>query len=199
MSKMNLIPSLSLHRLSIGVCVLLSVLVATSTAVAELERFLDQAEWEAAVNNNFVTIDFTGYEDNTPITDQYAHLGAHFTTFDVISGPSNAYPNDQWGLQGFDEIMIEFDMDVQWVAIHFPGLAQFEVWRDGLPIEESQWLAGGFGGIISDEPFDAVRIWSPASGVISLDDFHFGPPIPGPGALAVLALAGLATRGRRRR
>ena len=176
------------------------IFATASTAVAELEMILDQAEWESAVGGNFETIDFTGFPDLTPITHQYADLGVHFTSFAVISGPSNAYPNDQWGIHGFNELFIEFDMDVQWVAIDFPGFVQIEIWRNGQFVEASAGFGSGghgfFGGIISDAPFDAVRIWSPAGGGVSLDDFHFGPPIPGPGVLAVL---GIAAVGRRRR
>ena len=181
-------------------CVLLS-----TTAQAALQEFEDKAEWVDAVGGDFTTIDFTGFPAGTIITDQYQHLGVDFVSDsqDRISGPINGYPNDLWGLRGFTDVTLAFSSPIQWFAMDFPGDMRVELTLRGEHVANSGWFgmsgAGHFGGVISDQPFDGVRLLDPVANTVDLDDIHFGPPIPAPGALAALALAGLAPRGRRRR
>ena len=57
--------------------------------------------------------------------------------------------------------------------------------------------AGNFGGLISDQPFDQVRMYDFLDVIMFMDDLHFGPPIPTPGAFVPLGLLLLARRRRR--
>ena len=53
-------------------------------------------------------------------------------------------------------------------------------------------------GIISDQPFDAVRSFDTAGDGQFIDNLYFGDVIPAPGAMAMFGLAALTTRRRRR-
>jgi Flp pilus assembly protein protease CpaA len=70
--------------------------------------FHERAAWEAAVGD-FVTIDFTGFPDDTVITDQYANQGVVFSDGnDRIRVSESLFPLDGAGLRGgpFDDIGI---------------------------------------------------------------------------------------------
>ena len=93
MSKLNLTISLL-------------IMAPANTIYAELQSFDDFDQWAAAISGEYSTMDFTGFPDDTHIDEQYADLGAHFTTLDIVSGPSRSlYPNDGWGLNGFQLII----------------------------------------------------------------------------------------------
>jgi len=78
----------------------------------------------------------------------------------------------------------------------------FRLYNQGQLIYTSGIFGGGgvgwFGGLISTQPFDAAVIIDPL-GYVFIDDLHFGPPIPGPGALALLGAAALFAQRRRKR
>jgi hypothetical protein len=57
---------------------------------------------------------------------------------------------------------------------------------------------GFFAGVVSTEPFDSVVLRDWADDLAFIDNLHFGPPIPAPGALGVLAVAAIILPGRRR-
>ncbi len=60
--------------------------------VADVVEFTDKDEWVATAND-FVTIGFTGFNDNTFITDQFAELGLLFSDGDDnIPGPRHHLP-----------------------------------------------------------------------------------------------------------
>ena len=172
-----------------------------SSASGEITRFANRAEWEAAVGP-FTTVDFTGFPHGTVVTEQYANLGAHFTDANdtIYYNPSSFY-NDDYGLDGNGDITVAFDQPIFWIAVDYPGLMQFKLFSGGeLAYTSSEFGMGGaglFAGLLSTEPFDAAVLIDPA-GEAEIDDLHFGPPIPAPPALALLALAA-ARPGRRRR
>ena len=89
------------------------------------------------------------------------------------------------------------------IAVDYPGGMQFELYREGELIYTSSEFgsvgAGLFAGLVSSEPFDEVLLndWDPWLQVF-IDDLHFGPPIPAPSVLAVLAAGLLAPRRSRR-
>jgi len=174
----------------------LTVILIVSAASAEFVEFTEKDEWIDAVGD-FTTIDFTGFEDNTPIVDQYADLGVTFPGFDVISGETFfLFPNDGWGLQGFDEINVELDQPINYIAMESPGKFAFELYVNDELIHTTQEFGFGstgpaiFGGLKSDRPFDRLRIIDPNDPAVSLDDLFFGPPIPAPGVLGLFALMG---------
>ena len=87
------------------------------------------------------------------------------------------------------------------IAADFPGRLIYHLyWQGQLFYSSSNF--GGFGsghfaGLISDQPFDKAFIVDPNGGLF-IDDLHFGPAIPAPGALALAAIAGAFTSRRRR-
>jgi MYXO-CTERM domain-containing protein len=52
---------------------------------------------------------------------------------------------------------------------------------------------------VSPQPFDEIRITDPVGSQVSIDDLHFGPPIPAPGALGLFGFALLGAHRCRRR
>jgi hypothetical protein len=185
-----------------GQCVGLAVCAISALrlcASAEVLEFEDKAAWEAAVGE-YTTIDFTGFEPGTPITDQYADQGILFTDCDCyIKGESwYGYPNDGWGLKDWVGIHMEFARPQLWIATEFPVRNVFQLYFEGELIYESGWFSGGgpgaFGGLVSDQPFDEVTIYDLIGGV-NIDDLHFGVPSP---ATPLLFLIGLYRAARRR-
>ncbi|MCH8150792.1 MAG: hypothetical protein IH830_00280 [Planctomycetes bacterium] len=166
-----------------------------------VEEFTDKDEWIAAVGR-FTTIDFTGFPDGTPITDQYADLGVLFVGgTEHIFLSDFLFPNDGAGLRGpFTNIVTQFDEPQLWIAVDFPGLIQFELFSGGNLIYTSSVfddILGPFAGLLSTQPFDMVVLDNPADLSVAIDDLFFG--VPGPGGLPLLALATLFSLRSRRR
>jgi MYXO-CTERM domain-containing protein len=184
------------------ICLMASLLAAVSVARAEVVEFTDPDAWAAAAGP-FTTIDFTGFPEGTPITDQYADLGVVFTGGLEHIDLSSAFLNDGVGLvSAFADIQAEFAAPQFWIAVDFPGELQFELYSGGQLIYTSSAfddIMGHFAGLVSTEPFDRANIFDPTDDVVAIDDLHFGPPIPGSPAFALLGLAGLISRRRRDR
>jgi hypothetical protein len=193
-----------MRRLVLGA--LMSYCGACAASAGDLIEFEDKAVWEAAVGE-FTTIGFTGFPEFTIITDQYSELGILFTDGnDSVGLGETIFPNDGAGLLGthITSIDVAFDVPQRWIAVDFPGVARIDLYRDGELIAQSTWFdappisgVGGFGGVISSEPFDAAVILDPEDQVVSIDDLHFGGAIPAPGAVVVLVSIGLVRRRRR--
>ena len=179
--------------------------IAAVPAHAGLIEFTDRAEWEAAVGS-FTTIDFTGFPEFTLITTQYQDLGVTFTDGDDFTrfNPS-AFVNDGWGLNGGigGDIDLSFETPQRWIAVDFPGEMRLFLFSGGKLIYFSSVFSagadgiGGFGGLVSSEPFDAAVILDPIDDFVFIDDLHFG--VPAPAGLWLLTLAGLWHARRRRR
>ncbi len=166
-----------------------------------VEEFTSKDEWIAAVGR-FTTIDFTGFPAGTFITDQYADLGVLFTDGnDSITCCSKlTFPNDGAGLDGNPDIHLSFDTPQAYIAVHFPGDVQIDLFSGDIFLHSSVFIAGGvgnFGGVISSQLFDTVVISDPSVGDVFIDDLHFG--VPAPPSLALLGLASLFSRRSRRR
>jgi hypothetical protein len=161
----------------------------------------DKQGWLDAAGEH-TTIDFTGFPEGTWITEQYAYLGTHFVDgADLIQETEIGYPQDGWGLIGFDEIRVTFDEPIYSIGADFPGGARFDLYWQGVPIHFSPFFGGSgpgqFGGLVSDEPFDEVRIWDIDLAVF-VDNLYFGPPIPAPGSIVGVAALALLARRRQR-
>jgi hypothetical protein len=184
----------------------IALLVLPLPANGDVIQFEEDKEgWLDAVGE-FTTIDFTGFPEFTWITDQYAHLGAHFVDgADLIQESDLLYLEDGWGIDGNTEVRIEFDEPISYIAADFPGIIIFRLYSDGEMVFSSNSLGGGgpghFGGLFSDEPFDEVQILdavNPFGGNVNIDDIYFGPPIPAPGSIVGVAALALVARRRRR-
>jgi len=185
----------------IRISVLVVFQMMSRQAMADLVVYDDKAEWEAAVEGNFSTMDFTGFPENTIITDQYKHLGAVFSQGGFIKYAAG-FLQDGWALSSnLDEFILEFDQPMNWIAADHPGNLQYFLYLDGVLVGETGHLGGGgigfFSGVVSDIGFDQAIIRDPF-GSPNVDDLHFGPAIPAPAAWTIVALAGLAASRRRR-
>lgn len=167
----------------------------------------DRDQWFADVGglDNVSIVDFVGFEDLTPISNQWAHLGVNFTGDVFTSGESNIiYPNDGWGCEGYPDINVTFDEPINWIGVDMPGGTTIQLYINDQFIHQTIHLGGSgtgfFGGIISDEPFNRVRFSTEGAHAEFLDDIYFGPVIAIPTPASILALGiALLLRQRRRR
>ena len=169
-------------------------------AHAGVTEFTDRAEWEAAAGQ-FSSIDFTGFPKFTIITDQYQGLGVTFSDGTDAIRFSNAFPNDNWGLDGNDDIHLSFERPQAWIGVDFPGFLRIFLFSADELIHVSSVFAepggvGGFGGLLSSEPFDSAILTDPGDDAVFIDDLHFG--VPSPAGLMLFALVGIWPRRRRR-
>jgi hypothetical protein len=174
--------------------------VCTSTLDASITEYDEKDEWEGAAGS-WSTADFTGFPMGTPMDEQYAYLGVHFVDgYDfVVLGSS--FVNDGAGLDGNAYVDLVFDVPMYSIAADFPGNLGFDLYSEGeFFYKSSEFGVGGvgnFGGLVSTQPFDRAVVWEYGTYPnVSLDDLHFGPPIPAPSALCIVSAALLAARRR---
>jgi hypothetical protein len=176
-----------------------------SAALTHYRGVETQSAWES-VTGSWDTLDFTGFQPGQHLTDEYeAEFGVVFTdtTHQVFLEDHEGFPNDGWGLKtGTFAQYIQFDLadPIDAIAFFHPGSLSITLWLgDELVGQGGDYFAGygNFYGITSTTPFDRVRIDDEA-GIGFVDDIRLGMAVPGPGALATLAV-GLFGSGRRRR
>jgi hypothetical protein len=190
------------QRLWLGLATYVFLLIPVPSAPAEVIEYEQKSEWIDAVGD-FTTIGFTEFPHGTWVFDQYAHLGAHFVDgADIIlCCDPGLFPEDGAGLNGNSVTRVRFDGSVHYVAVDYPGYVRFQLYDDGDLLYENDWFGHGqigqFGGVISAESFDEIRLTDPIGDQVFIDDLHFGPPIPAPGAIGLFGIALLA--GPRRR
>ena len=170
---------------------------AASAAAAEVTQYEDKSAWEADVGD-YTTIDFTGFDWGTIITDQYADLGVLFTDGDdkIVHGD----PIDNWALDGKDSVTIRFDHPQLWFGVDYPGAMQISFYRNNEWVYTSSQFGGTggpyFAGVVLSETFNEVILEDWFIAPVFLDNVYFG--VPAPGAWCLMAIAGLAGRRRRR-
>ncbi|MDY7110197.1 MAG: hypothetical protein SYC29_16320 [Planctomycetota bacterium] len=177
--------------------------ICSSILHAGITEYDDKDEWEAAAGS-WSTADFTGFEMGTPIDEQYAYLGVHFVDgYDfVLCCDYETFPQDGAGLDGNEYVDLVFDAPMSSIAADFPGAIGFDLYFEGEPFYTSSEFGGGglgnFGGLVSTVPFDRAVIWQYGTHPnVTLDDLHFGPPIPAPSPFCIISAALLAPRRRR--
>jgi hypothetical protein len=164
------------------VCLIASLLTAASAARAEVVEFTDTNAWAEAVGS-FNTIGFTGFPDNTLISDQFAELGVLFTDENdfTVCCSEISFPNDGAGLEGNPVLHLAFLTPQSCIASHFGSFLRIQLFAGGTLIYTSNDFIGGdppnFAGLASSELFDAAMLSNPFSFDIVIDDVHFGGPI----------------------
>jgi hypothetical protein len=177
--------------------------VMVNSARADLTVYANDREgWEAAVGS-FSTADFVGLGETWMDPYAYTHLGVtmaesiyhgHYYAQDAFS----SYPRDGAGLHGDGSLELLFDAPVYGVALDFNGVYRAEVYREGefLGYMTGSDTFGTFTGFTSDISFDRVVLYDIFVDFLSIDDIHFGPPIPAPGSAVLVALAFIRRRRR---
>ncbi|MCH8823345.1 MAG: hypothetical protein IH984_07540 [Planctomycetes bacterium] len=131
----------------------------------------------------FTTIDFTGFEDGTFITDQYAHQGVIFTDGNDNAYINEIFLNDGAGFDGNQAIDLIFDTPQTYITVDYPGAMQLELFSKGELIYTSSGFGVGgtgfFAGLVSVQPFDSAILTDWVLGEAVIDDLHFGFGIPG--------------------
>ena len=183
----------------------LSFIATTSVSQAAIvTEHTDFSEW-GALAGDVTAVTFTEYPAFTVITDQYADLGVIFTDGNDFVGMHGTSVIDSHWLSGSDSdsITVQFDAPRRAVGAHFPGVLFFELYNgDQLLYVSTQFpdiFSHTFAGLVSAIPFDRVVLASwllvPTA---TIDNLYFGPPVPAPGILTVMA-AGFLLRNKRRR
>lgn len=175
----------------------------SSIARAEIQEFTNKGQWQAAAGTH-ETITFAEFP-NQVITSQYADLGISFTDGLYFTFAADAFVNDGIGLGASLQtppIILEFAVSMMSIGADHPGALRITLFYNGSLIHTSSLSGtsgtGHFIGLVSDIPFNRAVLLDPLGGT-SIDDLHFGPPIPAPPAcaLALLGFAALVTRRRR--
>ncbi len=186
-----------LFVLALGAAVFL--INAAAPAGTDPNFFIDKAEWQTAVGE-FTTIDFTGFAPGTIITDQYQDQGVtFFNGIDTIFFNSNAFPNDEFGLDGNGDIWVQFDQPMHWVGADWSGSNfQIDLYREGELLSQtfiqSDENIGNFLGLYSEVSFDVAVLIDPLNQA-EIDDLFFA--VPTPATLTVLLLPLLRSCRRR--
>jgi MYXO-CTERM domain-containing protein len=183
------------------------VICVSRDSVAAVQEYTNKAAWQAAAGS-YTTIDFTGHPIGTPVVTLYQHLGITFTDGNDFIQNGSIFLNDGWGLDGGfvfpTGISFNFSEPRYTIAVDFPTYILFYLSYKGNLVHTSSWFGGTgpghFAGLVSSVPFDRVAMWNPIGGnsPTRIDDLFFGPPIPAPGALALLGLGAITPRCRRR-
>ncbi len=154
--------------------------------------------WNAQVGP-CTTLDFV-FPTPKYLSTQYASLGAIFEGDEyAYDGPPNVFQQDGWGCGADDgSVDITFLSPQYAIGAWFPGDLWADLYWQGQIIYQSPNLntfplSYAFGGVLSTQPFDHVRLHKGFT--VAVDDVLF---IPSPGAMGLIALAG-AAGGRRRR
>jgi len=187
------------ERTAVGM--IITVFIVVSGASGAVTAYENRSTWETAAGP-YSTINFTELPVLTWITNQYSALGVRFTDgSDQIIQNFNGFADGR-GLNGaFDETTLVFDSPMTTIAMEFPGLVGLKLYANGTLFYSSFSYGntphGNFVGFVSTLPFDKAIIYGPGGGLF-VDTLHFGPPLPGPGALALVGGAALACHQRRR-
>ena len=189
----------------------LVVMVATACCStltqADVVKYTNKAEWQSLVGA-FTTITFTEipFPPTAFITNQYSYLGVTFTDGNDALDDANSLINDGYGLYGNlpgNSITMVFAEPITSFAIDHPGFEGFKLYSEDRLLFDTGLMGGSgtgkFSGVISPTPFDSIVIQDPFGQSTLIDDLHFGPPIPAPGALALIAASTLIGQTRRRR
>jgi MYXO-CTERM domain-containing protein len=170
----------------------------------------DGSAWFEAVPIHS-TITFSEFPHNTKIDDEYASLGVTFTDTDgnwiLGTGGPNSFIEDGMGLNGNAVVELTFDGPMSAFASSFPGVAYFDFFAGEQLLFTAPSMGGSgvgfFAGFTSSLPFDRVRIYGEPPDPfgnpdkVFFDSFYFAS-VPSPGGIAIVALAGLGARRRRR-
>jgi hypothetical protein len=187
------------------ICIVFCLLPATASFGAVV-TYHSRAQWRAAVNNVYRTIDFTGYPESTLITTQYLSVGVNFTDATDYINISGSYVNDGAGLASpsfiDSHITVRFGVPQYWIGADFPGELRYMLYQGSTLIYTSGVGGSGgtgfFYGLVSDQWFDRAVLFRDGGAGCYIDDLFYNA-VPAPGVLGALALVAVLPLKRRRR
>ena len=191
-------------RRSLAASILIALAALATHVSAGVQEFEDEERplWfdAASAKGTITTIDFTGFDEGTFITDQFQHLGVTFVDGDdYATFVPGGFINDDWGIDGNAAVHLLFENPVYGIALDFPGAAEVDLFLDDELVYDSTRFGGGglgrFGGVVGIA-FDEAVVIDWGDGFVFIDDIHF-VSVPAPATLAILGFA-LAFRSRRR-
>lgn len=149
---------------------------------------------------------FTGFDEGTQITNQYALQGI-LLGFPGAGGNATQsnpfmYAQDGWGIVGNGSISADFAAPMHAFAMYYPGDARFTFYSGTTQLHFAQFQNSGsnkFVGFTSDIAFDRVVISAnaPSNFGIFADNMYFSA-VPTPASAALLVLSAMFTSRRRR-
>lgn len=184
-------------------CAVVSLALSGRAAVATVTEYHDASQWQNAVGQSN-TITFTGWPNFTLLTNQYANFGVVFTQGNDFVLYTSSFVTDGVGVSGGSGIQLSFASPQHGVAVDFPGNVKFQLFSQGTLIYTSNDFVDGFpdgefGGLVATQSFDTAIITDPSDNIVYIDNLYFGPVLPAPGALPLLAFTAVIQTGRRRR
>jgi len=180
---------------------IITLALACASAQASLVLTTNKDEWLGTAAP--VTIlDFTDLSQGEFVTDQYADLGVMFFGT-AIGHTSSIYPSDGHGILGWTHQLIEMEFDAPRTEFaielgSFTMVMTFYLGGAEVGVANVSNATSLFWGAVLESTFDRVTLENQGLGVTGIDNIYFGAPIPAPGALVLVAFAGLVPRRRRR-
>jgi hypothetical protein len=191
-----------MHYKSLAYLMLLCLVNSSEASVSEITN---KVAWQAVAGPS-AAVTFAEFPAGTNINNQYASAGVLFTD-NVFVSVTTAFPSDGHGVFSddgfghFGTMHLSFTTPRSAFAMDFIGDVIVQLYSQNQLIFTGQLYDADFTpflGIFSTAPFDAAVITDPADNDINVDNFYIGPPVPAPSALALLGLATLSVRSRRR-
>jgi hypothetical protein len=194
-----------MKRVSLIQCATVALVFAAEVSASVTET-INKPQWQSGVGA-YTTITFGEYPVGTLITNQYASQGVVFTEGNDFISDIGPLPGQVFGLDSNEpfgqagSITMQFSSPQNWIGVDFVGIVQFELYSQGQLVFTSGLHHYGFGpflGLISTTTFDEVRVYDPTDAVVAIDNLYFGPPVPAPGALSLIAVAGISGYRKRK-
>jgi len=180
----------------------ITLALACASAQASLVLTTNKDEWLDAAAP-VTALDFTDLALFEFVTDQYADLGVMFFGTAIGHTGMSLYPSDGHGILGWTHQLIEMEFDAPRTrfAIELGSgsmVMTFYLGGAEVGIANVSNATSLFWGAVLESTFDRVTLEDQGLGFTAIDNLYFGAPIPAPGALALVAFAGLVSRRRRR-
>lgn len=193
-----------MKRFLLGLCASFVAFLCTPAQAITVTEVNNEAVFLAQVPTP-TTISFTGFADNTFLTNQYAGVGVTFKEGNDYIDTDPAFTKDFKGARGERGMDIRFDTQWNAVAFWFPGALVMQFYQDDTFLAGTRSFGGSgrgfFAGAITDTSFNRVLIFE-GDDAVNIDELIFGNsaiatvPVPAPFLLMIVALGALGVGSR---
>jgi len=173
--------------------------LAVVPAMAQV-NYSTLSSFNAAVGPHTI-IPFTTLPDAATITTEYSGLGVTFVDGNDLQWYSSVFVTDNAGVDGDGQIELTFSTPVYAIGAEFPGAMAIDLYNGATLIGTSANFGGsgtGFFGGVTFTPFNRAILRDWGDNFVFIDNLHFAPVVPEPGALALLGCSLLCWAVRRR-